>query len=153
MTTTTLTLSVYSAPETFEIIAGKSLGDVLIGETSESLKQKNFTENTGYALSESYLKRDGLNARLFGGKVAQAWVDTEHLKKLRYLGKPLPSAGSSKTFRQFFSGCENSIKGSGGIMIYCENRGLRLEFSFDEKSFGGLSVVDLADYESVVGKK
>ena len=88
--------------------------------------------------------------------MAQIWVDTEHLSKLKYQGKLLPKQKNRKALRQFFSGCEKNIEGSGGILVYCENRGLRLEFGFPENaenSFGGLSVVDLADYESVVEKK
>jgi len=54
-----------------------------------------------------------------------------------------------KKIKSFFRDCEAEIMGSAGKLIYCENRGVELVFSFEGK-YQGISIVTPGLVESMV---
>lgn len=142
----------YQIPETFELIPGKSLGDASLSEERTSLLRKGFIPNQEYA-EGLYLIRDGMHVSLYGNKADLIWLERDQWKKILFKGKPLGSLGSLIDAKKIFSSCEDPVQGSGGQMVYCENRGLRIDTSFPKNSVSGFSVVLPSNYDSVVGAK
>lgn len=133
-----------------EIVPGKALGDVKIGEASDALKKIGFVFDESRMSQNSYMKRGNLLVRLANDKVAQIWLEERHLGSLRFKGKRLPAKDDIASFKEFFQGCEEFL-GSGGTLLYCEHRGIELSFP---GSMGpvGFSVVLPSDVEKIVRK-
>lgn len=142
----------YQIPETFELVPGKSLGDVSLGEERASLLRKGFVPDQDYA-EGLYVIRDGMHVSLYGDKADLIWLERNLWKKIYFKGKSLGSLNSLIDAKKIFSSCEDPVQGSGGQMVYCENRGLRIDTSFPKNSVSGFSVVLPSNYDSVVGAK
>lgn len=154
MTTTTVEMTVskdpnYQIPENFELVPGKSFGDVNLGEETSSLLRKGFVADKEYA-EGLYLIRGGLHVSLFAKKADLIWLERDLWGKVLFKGKALPSLRSIQDAKKVFSSCEKPIQGSGGRMVYCENRGLRIDTSFPKDDVTGFSVVLPSNYDSMV---
>lgn len=77
----------YKAPDFYEIVPGKSLGDVNIGESRGSLTSRGFVEGKEYLESEKYMVRDFVHVLLEGEVVSQIWLTEYYTDKLRFNGK------------------------------------------------------------------
>ncbi len=128
------------ARNTIPVIPGKILGDVMIGDTSEILRKKNFVvDDSRVSQDNTYYKRTDFLVRLVKDRVVQIWYEGD-LKKLRVVGKSLPAKKDIPHFTKFFKNCDPIVKGSGGEILYCENKGVEIVFSIDPVHGLGFSV-------------
>ena len=133
------------------LVPGKSLGDISIGETRGSLVKKGFVLDEIRDTSK-YLKKENILVVLEDNRAVQIWFESMNLSSLSLRGQKFPNINSPEVLRNFFKDCEPEYKGSGGILIYCENRGVELAYSFS-KALQGLSVVTPAVANLVVGPR
>lgn len=122
-------------------VPGKSLDDISIGETTDSLRRKNFV--TDNSREGNYLKRDDFLVRLNDDRVVQIWYSGD-LQNLRLGKRQLPSGKDLQTYAKFFNSCEQIIQGSGGQVLYCENRGVEITTSKIDDEIG-FSVIGLGE--------
>ncbi len=126
---------------TLQVVPGKSLGDVQIGDSSEILKKKNFVaDNSRVTPETTYFMRKDFLVRLVKDRVVQIWYEGD-LKKLRVGDKSLPEKTDASSFRKFFKSCDPIVKGSGGEILYCENKGVEIVYSIDPVHGLGFSVL------------
>ena len=133
-----------------ELVPGRSLGNVNIGDTRSKLLQDGF-KSDNIRDSNHFLKHDNLLVRLEQDQAVQIWFEGNNLTVLSLRGKKLPKKKSAKSLKKFFRNCEPEVKGSGGFLIYCEDRGIELVFSFSG-DFQGLSIITQSVAESVTGQ-
>jgi hypothetical protein len=134
-----------------DFFPGKSLGLVEIGGTLSSLKKLGFEFDDSRASNDpsiSYMKKDNFLARLINDKVVQIWHNAHDLTMLRFNGKKLPADSSPASFKKFFQGCEE-LQGSGGKLLYCEHRGIELDFP-RAKGPVGFSVILPSEVEKII---
>lgn len=141
----------YQIPEKFELVPGQSLGDAKLGEDRASLLRKGFVPDKDYA-DGLYLIRDGLHVSLYGDKADLIWLERTQWGKILYKGQPL-EIKTLKDAQKIFSPCEPAIQGSAGSLIYCVNRGLRIDTRLPGDELSGFSVVTATNYDQVVGGK
>jgi hypothetical protein len=127
--------------DTYEVIPGKSLGDVKLGESFDDVMAKGFAKSNNGSPGE-FLRRGPLFVRFSKGKVAEISIDGDKIARATLRGKPLPANGDPATMRKFLTACEPDVTGSGGILIDCENRGVELVYSRDP-SLPGLAFLSV----------
>ncbi len=110
---------------------GARLGDVLIGQSKSTLIQKGYTSDKDRDPNQ-YFRKNSILVRFEKDQVSQMWYEG-NINNLRLRGNKFPSTTDSITLTKFFKGCEPKIKGTGGILYYCENRGIELSYSFNDK--------------------
>ena len=120
------------------VIPGSGLGTVSIGETRSDLIAQGFVFDQ-VRDHDHYLRKSLILVRLENNQAVQIWYDG-NIRNLRLRGKKFPAKTDSKTLASFFRGCEPGVRGSGGVLIYCENRGIELNYSFP-KRFDGISIL------------
>lgn len=142
----------YTEPKILELVPGKSLGDVSIGESDVSLKSKGFELDRSYA-EPNYMRRGSILVRLENQKSIQIYFgDTDVLKadyeRLRFEGKSLPKNLSFEKMKTFFKDCDVVMQ-IGATLLYCEQRKIRLGYGGLENSRPGVSIVLPNDYDLV----
>lgn len=133
-----------------EVVPGLSLGPVKIGATKAELLELGFTEDAIREAGLYYRKGDVL-VRLKGEMVVQIWHETENMSKLRFKGKKFPRKASLEALKKFFSGCEKDIEGSGGLIVYCENRGIEITTSYPRGEVSGFSITTPQNAAEMIG--
>lgn len=140
------------AAEILSIIPGKSLGAIAIGDKREELLNKGFGPSGAHD-PEMYLRKDDIVVKLDHAQISEIFFDSPSYKNLRLRGKKFPKDTRAKAMRKFFKKCEPTVKSSGGTLIYCENRGIELSYSFEpssKKRLIGLAIVTPAIVESTL---
>ncbi len=132
------------------VVPGKSLGGVSIGDSKADVIEKGFASDQDRD-PEQYFAKGLFLVRIEGHRVNQIWFNG-NAQNLYLREKKFPKSKDLKVLRSFFKNCESEILGSGGKLVYCENRGVELVFSFEGK-LQVLSIVTPAVVESVVGPK
>ena len=132
-----------------EITPGKSLGSTCIGQTLAEIK------SAGFLPDESrdpmiHFKKNNVLVLLEKNTVSQIWFEALDLTALTLRGLVLPKKNDVKTLRKFFKNCGTAISGSGGVLIYCEKRGIELAYSHTNE-FQGLSVLTPTMADKVSG--
>lgn len=149
-------MSQYKEPNILEIVPGVSLGDVSIGDSDVSLKSKGFELDNNYATPD-YMVRGLMLVRLQDRKAIQIFFGGNYTvasdyDRLVFNGKTFPRDQSMKSLQSFFSHCDTVVQGSGGELLYCENRKVRISTSAMKESRVTVSVVLTSDYDQVVTK-
>ncbi len=132
------------------VIPGKSLGGVSIGDSKAVLIDKGFVSDQDRD-PEQYFVKGLFLVRIEGSRVNQIWFNG-NAQNLYLRDKKFPQSKDLKILSSFFKNCESEILGSAGKIVYCENRGVELIFSFEGK-LQTLSIVTPGLVESVVGSK
>jgi hypothetical protein len=124
-----------------ELVPGKSLGEVSIGETSASLRAKGFTADTSRVSEDyTYLVKPPLLVLLKDDKVAQICIPEvkKHFSVLRYKGKKFPKAKNLKSISKFLGGCADTQTGTGGLKKFCADGHVELTTNFPSNDLGSL---------------
>lgn len=135
--------------ETIEILPGLSLGPVKIGDTAEELRARGFVDDP-VREKGMFLQKDELLVRLDNGAAVQIWFDSNDFSKVRYGGRKLSGKPTLAKLKKFFSGCEPEVRGSGGLLVFCENRGIQLTTSY-LRGLDGFSVTTPQNAAKVLG--
>jgi len=136
-----LSLTTFAQLATINIVPGKSFGDVNIGEKRINLNKRGFVRDQARR-SESYLRKGNFLLRMENDSVVQIWLDGDSFENLRFEGKKFPSVLDLKTLKTYFKDCGPEIKSSGGTIVYCENKGVELTFSYFSPNPFGFSVIN-----------
>ena len=132
------------------VVPGKSLGGVSIGDSKAVIIEKGFVSDQDRD-PEQYFVKGLFLVRIEGPRVNQIWFNG-NAQNLYLRDKKIPKSKDLKILRSFFKNCESEILGSAGKIVYCENRGVELIFSFEGK-LQGLSIVTPSLVESTVNPK
>jgi len=122
----------------FIVVPGKSLGVVHIGDTMNQLVSNGFQPDKDRDPLQ-FCRKGPILARLESDRVVQLWFDGDYAHLL-FKKKRFPSKKDPETLRKYFRDCEATVVGSGGTLIYCENRGVELAYR-NNAEFIGLSIV------------
>ncbi len=118
-----------SAGLKLELIAGKSLGEVSLGETKTALLAKGFTVDSDRMSEDyTYLVKKPLLVLLKEEKAARICVleVRKHLSALRFKGKKFPKSAKLEAISKFLGGCGQTQRGSGGLIRSCVDGGVEL---------------------------
>lgn len=137
---------------TFEIVPGKSIGPVFLGQTRAELKATGFYPDPDRTSQNDidnpkYLSNENVIVLLDAEMVVQIWIKKEKLNLVRFKGKMLPKKIQPTQIKSFFKNCTKEIKGSGGFLIYCQNNGIELAFSY-HNDFQSLSVTNPENFKN-----
>lgn len=130
-------------------VPGKSLADVLIGDTRAVLAKKKFIIDESRTSSDTYLKRSEFLVRLVQDHVVQIWFDGD-LSQIKFGTKSLPTKKDLVNLSKFFKNCSPIVKGSGGDLLYCENYGIEFSTSHMDKDKIALSVILPSEAKKVI---
>jgi hypothetical protein len=126
-----------------ELVPGKSLGEVSIGEAKADLLRKGFAvDDSRWSEEYTYLLKQPVLVLLKGDKVAEiCLMDVpKHLSRLRYKGKDFPRTAKLDTVSGFIGDCAEPVVGSGGIIRRCARGQVELATRFPSGEVENLCV-------------
>lgn len=136
-----------------QAVPGKSVGSVEIEQNTAELSKLGFkldSTRSSMDASTHYFKKGNILARVKNSKVVQLWYDGRHLIDLRVDGKKLPTDGKVESFKKVFGDCEE-VSGSGGVLLYCRNRGIEFSFPGAEGPVG-FSVIQPSEVANLIAR-
>lgn len=126
-----------------DLVPGKSLGEVTLGDSRTDLLAKGFTADPDRASLEfTYLLKQPLLVLLKDDKVFEICLldFPKHLKVLRYRGKDFPRSAQLETVSDFIGACEEQVVGSGGVIRRCGKGGVELATRYPSSTVESLCV-------------
>ncbi len=112
-----------------EIKPDVGMGPILFSMNLNAIKNLGFNPIVD-AHKTSILQKDNLLIILENEKVKSISYVGKDTSKLILNGKVLPKKNDPMSLKSFFKNCANEIKGSGGIIIPCENNKIEIIYNY-----------------------